>query len=200
MYIADRQFPLFPNRPMHRDPLPHLSALELVKRTGSQVSVMTQRTVASILFLVVALALSPSASAKAETVKLTVSGAELAKPVELTDPEAIAADVFAGNFAEWNRQRVESPDARLPRYMIELHLRPPRTTASRIMYVVTFVWDAENEEGLVYLPGPGERSYNLNISTIDRAGRDGKWHYADPRWSRAITEALDSFDRRVSRR
>jgi hypothetical protein len=51
----------------------------------------------------------------------------------------------------------------------------------------------------VYLPGPGEADYRLNIGTIIRDGsaspgeqpaRDGHWQHADASWSAALNAHL----------
>jgi len=151
---------------------------------------MSRWLVAGVVAVVTTLGCIEPVYAKGKTVKLTISGPGLSQPLELTKPEFISADVFVGNFVAWQRGEIAPGSSGLPRYAVQFHVRPPRSEAVSIKYVVYFAWDPATERGLVYLPGPGERWYNLNISTIDRGASDGKWYLASDEWSRAIRGAL----------
>lgn len=129
------------------------------------------------------------AFAKGPTVALTVSGPSLASPVVVTNQEALAASVWGGEFANWGAGSVAAPSSELARYTVQFHVRPPRSDV-KIMYVVTYVWDAAAREAFVHLPGRGEDGYWLNVGTILRDGHDGHWFRASDIWGRAIRQAL----------
>jgi hypothetical protein len=127
--------------------------------------------------------------AKGDTIKVVVTGPGLAQPLELTDKEVVAANVWAGNFVDWTRGKAVAPAANTSRYLLQFHVQPPRMDP-RMMYVVRCVWDDSTDSALVYLPGRGDQWYHLNVSTILRDGRDGHWFYATDQWSRAMRRAL----------
>jgi hypothetical protein len=129
--------------------------------------------------------MTASLAAKGATVRLTVAGPGLPYPVELASPNAITANVFRGNFVG---TRVSEPDGTLPRYTVSFFVETPRNPV-RMMYVVYYVRNPQTGQGLIYLPGPGDEWYRLNVRTILR-GHEGEWHDADDAWSRAIAAAL----------
>ncbi|HUE84768.1 MAG TPA: hypothetical protein VMO26_01700 [Vicinamibacterales bacterium] len=76
-------------------------------------------------------------SAKGPTIKLTVTGAQLANAIEITTPAALAhvwSDDFLGAV-------VEEPRAALPRYTVQCHVLPHGRRDAQVMYVVTYVKD-----------------------------------------------------------
>lgn len=106
--------------------------------------------------------------AKGSTVKLTISGPGLADPVTLTNQEAVSANVWAGDFVDWNAGPAKTPsDA--PRYTVQFYVAPPRSEV-KMMYVVDYVWDTGVRRALVRFPGRGDEWYRLNVSTILREG------------------------------
>jgi hypothetical protein len=125
-------------------------------------------------------------SAKGATVRLTVAGPGLSSPVEVTSPDAIAANVWAGDFIG---HPTTEPDKAFPRYDVSFYVEPPRKPV-RMMYVVYYVRNPHTGQGFVYLPGRGDEWYRLNVSTILRDGQDGKWHEAVSAWSKAIATVL----------
>jgi hypothetical protein len=147
------------------------------------------------LALVLAVQGQPRVPGFKETVKLVVSGPGIAKPIESTDPDAIAANVFGGNFLT---TIVDAPDPYWPRYRVAFHINS-RERGVFLAYVVLYVWNPLAREGFVYLPGRGDADYRLNSGTIIRDGsdspgqqpaRDGYWHHATADWSRAVNRAI----------
>jgi hypothetical protein len=136
------------------------------------------------LFLLVA-----PLAAKGPTVKLTVTGASLTHPVDITSGKALDANIWAGDFLG---APASEPEASLPRYTVSFFAAPPRQPVAvmAVMYVVQLALDTRSGEGFVYLPGEGDSDYRTNIHTILRDGQDGKWHRATPQWSGAIAQAL----------
>ena len=123
-----------------------------------------------------------SVHAKAPTVRLTIVGPGLAQPVELASPDAVAANVYEGNFIA---TRTSAPDPGLPRFIVSFFAGNP----VRMMYVVQYVRSPKTGRALIYLPGPGDDGYRLNVQTILR-GQEGEWHVADVAWSNAVAKAL----------
>lgn len=129
------------------------------------------------------------------TVKLVVNGPGLRHNVEITDREAIKANVFGGEFMTTH---ADEPDKAWPRYRVAFHIYS-RERGVRLGYAVSYVRNPKTGEGFVYLPGPGEADYRLNISTIMRDGtespgaqpaRDGQWQHANADWAAAVNAHL----------
>jgi hypothetical protein len=125
-------------------------------------------------------------AAKGQTRRLVVTGGTLQAPIEIASPDALA-NVWGGSFL--GEPTVE-PSATLPRYTVSFYVVPPRETADRLMYIVSYVRDPDELGGVVCLPGRGEPTYALNVRTILRRDQDGRCHRAEARWSRAIDAAL----------
>jgi hypothetical protein len=125
-------------------------------------------------------------AAKGQTRRLLVTGGTLQAPIEITSPDALA-NVWGGSFLG---EPTLEPSATLPRYTVSFYVVPPRETADRLMYVVSYVRDLDGAGGVVCLPGLGEPTNALNVRTILRPDQDGHCHRGEPHWSRAINAAL----------
>ena len=131
-------------------------------------------------------------SAKSEIAKMTITGSELPKPVEITDKSILAAfDIWSGpgNFKIengvrtpivndgsilWSLGAVPEPPKGLPHYQVSFYERSPE---ERLMYVLKYLYDPSEKKGYVYLPGKGEKSYEVNVHSIYR-GVEGQWFRA----------------------
>jgi len=131
-------------------------------------------------------ALIVTLSAKGETVRLSVAGPGLTRPLEVTDPAALA-NVWAGTFIG---HPADEPDKALPRYVVTFVVRPPHQQQATPMYVVVVALDRKSGRGFVYLPGRGDDWYRMNAGTIQRDGQDGQWHEAARDWSDALSRAI----------
>jgi hypothetical protein len=138
-----------------------------------------------LLVAVFAGALVAGVEAKGTTVRLTVAGPGLPYPVELASSDAVKANVFGGAFVG---KAVAQPDRALPRYTVSFFVETPRNPV-RMMYVVGFVRNPQTGETSVYIPGPADEWYRLNIRTILR-GQEGEWHRADASWGSAVARVL----------
>jgi hypothetical protein len=158
----------------------------------SRTEIDMRRTILSGLVCMVLIAafVSPLL-AKGPTVKLAISGPGLQEELTVTDPDAIAASVYGGEFIELHKGAVPAPSPDLPRYTVQFYVEPPHREV-RMMYVVEYVWDSAANRALLRLPGPGDDWYGLNASTILRSGANGKWFNASNRWGQAIRRALPS--------
>lgn len=70
----------------------------------------------------------------------------------------------------------------LPRYEVSFFVkyanRPLDSQTEQLAYVVLYEWDPAQRVGYVYLPGPSDTNYRLNVRSIHREGRNGHWFRA----------------------
>ncbi len=145
-----------------------------------------------LVLLVTLLAVPGSASAKAPTVKIIISGGGLAKAIEITDPRILElSHVWGGNFLDTSRGLAKDPARELPRYEVSFYVDLGNNGVRdvRKKYVAYYCPDAGNGQGTIYLPGKGETWYRLNASSILR-GQEGKWSYASPAWEALVKPLL----------
>ncbi len=130
--------------------------------------------------------------AKGPTLKITIKGANLASPVEITDERILEkfavwagagvrihnASQTAGFIVDWEKGLVAAPQATLPRYEISFHVMHQRPSN----YVVYYACDPATGRGYVYLPGKGEKFYESNTFLIFR-GIEGNWLSATRSWT-----------------
>lgn len=57
------------------------------------------------------------------------------------------------------------------------------------MYVLRFVFEPERSEGYIYLPGRGEKWYDIDLGSITR-GVEGHWFAASPEFTSEIEAVL----------
>ena len=129
--------------------------------------------------------------AKADISKITIKGADLKTPIEITGPKTLAnfnvwtgpgtsgtipkgADRFV---IEWSQGATERPKG-VPRYEVSFYEKLPN---ERLVYVVLYEYDPAAEGGYIYLPGRGDEWYRLNIGTIFH-GVEGRWFRAWSGW------------------
>ena len=122
-----------------------------------------------------------------ETVRLTITSADVAAPLVITDgPIVERANVFAGTFIG---EPSGPPDPARRRYRLSFDVQT-LDGIKQEAYVVLYAQGDGNDDGYVYLPGPDAPEYRRNISTIIRDGHDGAWHRSDAAWARALNAAL----------
>jgi hypothetical protein len=146
----------------------------------------------SVTFLL--LVIPAQVFAKGETVKITIKGADLKTPIEITDPKVLtefqvwsgpgtssSAPGFNPNapgfIVDWS-QAVAEPPKGLQRYEVSFYAKIPN---ERLIYVVFYAYDPATEHGYIYLPGGTDEWYRLNVSTIFH-GVEGKWFRAWSVW------------------
>jgi len=143
-----------------------------------------------------------STQAKGETTRITVSGGDLRRPLDIADPALIRQfNVWSGAgvtgpvaepdgfIVHWPAGITTEPPAHLARYQLAFHVAGPKQPREAIAYVVTYVAGAAPEQGYVYLPGRGEPSYEMNTRSILRGG-EGHWFHASVAWARAASRAI----------
>jgi hypothetical protein len=152
-----------------------------------------ERIVIPLLSLVLGAGFAAILSAKAETVKMTITGSELPQPVEITDKSILAAFKIwsgPGNFKIengvrtpilgdgsilWSLGAVPEPPKGLPHYDVSFYGQLSEEATP--MYVLKYLYDASEKKGYVYLPGKGEEWYEVNVHSIYR-GVEGQWFRA----------------------
>jgi len=147
-----------------------------------------RRTFAALAGLLALLIVPVRLSAKGKTVRITIQGAALAAPIEITGQEAAdfrvwtgpgtSSDEPQGLIMDWSRGMAKPPEG-LEVYQISfLTTRQARNT-----YVVSYVIDPANNHGYVYLPGKTEAGYADNVWMIWR-GVEGNWFHAWSAWEK----------------
>jgi hypothetical protein len=122
------------------------------------------------------------AHAKRPLDRISVEGAGLKQPIELTEPLLLQlSSPWFGNFLEPNT--AQEPPLKASRvYVLTLHARL-RGQEVQPIYRFHYVPGEGGSPGWVYLPGKGDAWYRQNVSIILRPGHDGRWHRATRAWA-----------------
>ena len=142
-----------------------------------------------LLALALAALLAAPALAKSPPDKLVLEGPGLATALAITDPAALVGfSPWDRGFIAWARGPITTPPTEQP-YTVSFFL------GGRKIYVVHYVPGPAGRPGAIYIPGPGDSDYQLNIGTImgassDRWGPEGKWQYATANWDTVLQRAL----------
>ena len=158
--------------------------------------------VIAIVFLAVVTSSAPL-SGKGATVKIIIEGANLPKPIEITDPEILAEfNVWTGPGTSssenegfivlWSRG-VAQPPTGLSRYQVSFYTENKPDPS----YVVFYSYDSNAKVGYVYLPGRRDKWYWVDMGSVAR-GVEGNWFLARPSWN-AVVETLVLVSPRNSR-
>ena len=137
--------------------------------------------------------------AKAPVTSVTISGGGLPAPIEITDAAVIHSFRIwsgPGNFKIengvrtpivqdgsilWSQGIVSDPPRGPSEYEISFNDGSPRERR----YVLLYHYDPAAHSGCIYLPGKGEKWYDVNVRTIYR-GVEGHWF----RTARAFDEVV----------
>jgi len=140
--------------------------------------------------------------AKGATIKITIEGPGIPKPIEITDSK-ITGKFFIwsglgtsgtsvvkdeGFIIQWAKMS-EAPPKELPRYQVSFYADyRPESPA----YVVDYVLDVADGTGYAYLPGPREKWYGVNVGTILR-GVEGHWFRTMPLWDETVIAQFEAM-------
>jgi hypothetical protein len=138
--------------------------------------------------------------AKAKTVEITIKGADLKTPIEISDPKILANfQVWTGPgtstadrqglIIDWSQGTVGEPPQALPRYQVSFHTDPNE----QIVYAVYYAFSPGAEQGYVYVPGESDEWYGLNVRSILR-GVEGKWFRAWSAWERVARPLIEQAE------
>jgi len=150
-------------------------------------------TFTAAAILVAISAIPVTLTAKEKTLKITVSGGNLATPVEITDPKILdnvnvwtgpgtSSNEDEGFIVQWSRGATAEPPSRLSQYLVSFYTE---RSSERPFYVVSYCYDSSRRRGYVYFPGFSEKWYSENVGTIFR-GVEGDWFLSRPVWDTTV--------------
>jgi hypothetical protein len=124
---------------------------------------------------------------KEKTEKIVIAGGDLAKPVEISDPNTLVSfQVWAGPetssnqgqgfIVDWSSGAIKELPEGLTRYQVSFYVNAQK---ERIAYVVIYALDSSAGSGYVYIPGKADQHFQSNVRTIFR-GVEGSWFHAWP--------------------
>lgn len=138
--------------------------------------------------------------AKGRTVKITISGAGLTAPLEITNPKIEQFEVWAGpgtfvNGVEeregfiinWSKGIVAERPTGLQRYEVSFYAgcrmseSGCRSSKPSLACAVFHDYDPSTQEGFVYLPGSDDKALKFCGMTHGH-GFEGHWAYATSAW------------------
>ena len=135
-------------------------------------------------------------AAKGPTLKISIKGASLTTPIELTEPGIRAFNVWEGPgtfvngveqtggfIIDWSKGIVAERPAGLQRYEVSFYANHP---GERVVYVVSYDYNPSIEQGYIYLPGKADEWYSLNTFSIYRRGLEGNWFHATSAWQNFV--------------
>jgi hypothetical protein len=141
--------------------------------------------------LIAVLLASAALEAKGTTVKLTLTGPGLVRPVEITEPDMLQGwNVWEGWFI--GETIAIPPRIKGPIYQVAFDVRLPEWMRAGVktMYTVSVARDVRSGALWLYLPGRGEPGYALNVRTMLRDTQDGHWHRPPAPWASALAKYL----------
>jgi hypothetical protein len=159
-----------------------------------------KNTIAVLLSVLLILSVPTPLLAKGKTVKITIKGADLKTPIEISDPKILENfQVWTGPgtstaerpslIIDWPQGPVTKPPEPLHRYQVSFHAGPNE----QIVYVAYYVFSPGAEQGYVYLPGESDEWAGLNVRSIWR-GVEGKWFRAWSAWERVARPLIEKAE------
>ncbi len=141
--------------------------------------------------------------AKSKIVKITIKGADLQTPVEITDAKVLEnfqvwtgpgtgsnAPGFNPNapgfIVDWPQGPVAKVPGELRKYQVFFHAEPH----DQIVYVVSYAFSPDGKQGYVYLPGGSDEWAGVNVRSIYR-GIEGNWFRAWSAWERVARPLIE---------
>lgn len=155
-----------------------------------------KKVLAVAFAIALSLILASRLFAKGATTRIVIEGANLARPVEITDRSILADfNVWAGPgtsssqagfnpnapsfIIDWSQGPVAKVPQALEKYQISFY--SDELSKQRPIYVVYYALNPGSEQGFVYLPGKSDEWWGLNVGSIAR-GVEGKWFHAWGTW------------------
>lgn len=147
--------------------------------------------------------------AKGPIVRISIRGADLTAPIEITDFSSLKAvdlNVWVGPgvtlngeaqtegfIADWRQGAVKDRPAGLQRCEVRFYAN---LGAVQPAYGVFYDYDPSSGQGYVYLPGAHDKWFHLNCGTICRgSGYEGNWFHATKAWEKIGLAADPPEDR-----
>lgn len=166
-----------------------------------------QRSMIRLIVILASLFVVLSASGKARTVMIRITGAEIAESLEITDPDIVGRffvytgpgvrvngqqvhlekEGQPGAFIDWRKGTVEHPSG-LNQFEIGFFCE---SRGELLCYRATYEYDpACNQTGYIFLPGRGDDRYVLNTSTVYH-GVEGNWFRSSPSWEKLVRPQIE---------
>ena len=169
------------------------------------------KRIAVLLVVFLSLANPARLFAKGPTLKIVIQGADLTTSIEIRDRKVLSNfDVWSGmgtysnkpgfdptapSFViDWSQGPTAAPSKTVPRYEVLFYAARPN---ERLVYAVSYAFDAVTGEGYVYLPGKNDENYKLNVHTIIRHV-EGKWFHSWGKWDSTAQQLIESRRRQQS--
>jgi hypothetical protein len=136
--------------------------------------------------------------AKGDMVRITIKGANLTAPIEITDAAIKKFTPWAGPgvtinevkqtqgfIIDWLHGAVAERPNGLQHYDLFFYAKlhgQPEDAKEELVHVVSYDYDPLTEQGYVYLPGKADGWYLLNASKMLHDGLEGNWFRANRAW------------------
>jgi hypothetical protein len=148
------------------------------------------RNIVCVLLLIAPGFLPQDALAKAETVKITVSGGSLATTINVTDARILnLSHAWGDSFLDTSRPPIDqAPQGPWP-YEVSFYSLIGENDVRKTC-VLYYYPNNSTDPGLIYLPSSRSAVWALNVGTVLRRGRDGKWNYASRNWGTLMKSAI----------
>jgi hypothetical protein len=166
-----------------------------------------KRMISAAFCLLVIFSVTAVVFAKGTTTKITITGAGLQSPVEISDPQVLknfnvwsgpgtfANDVEGteGFIIDWASGAVRDRPNGLRTFELSFYVRyanrPFSEQSDQLAYIVSYAVDPMTGQGYVYLPGKSDEPYRLNTKAIYR-DREGNWFRANAAWQAAFRNVV----------
>jgi len=156
---------------------------------------ISKRVLLSVSAVLLSLTAAPAAYAKGPVDKIVIAGPGLAASIEITDAADLSGfNPWSRTFIAWNRGLVAEPPSIEETYAVSFLKKGGRELS--LIYMLHYAPGPSGGPGYIYIPGPDEPWYWLNIGTIstgssDRWNPNGKWQYATVQWDALMLRALN---------
>jgi len=160
-------------------------------QSSAPIGAVHEAPIVLVLTLLLASVTNPLAAwAKGKTVLITLTCDGLARPIEIVDTVALGFQFgpWGGAFLDASSVVVAKPQTRLRLCEVSFYVQFFGDREAQLAYVLYYGYDpaASSSPGYIYLPGRGEPWYSLNVGTILRSGRDGRWQVAARAWEAEV--------------
>lgn len=147
------------------------------------------RRLSSTMAALTCVLMSGTTFAKGTTVQVTVTGPGLEAPLHISNAEVTSANVWGGNFADWDAGSVEISSVYPEPFLLHFWVQFGPGDI-QMKYVLRYQWHKESDRAIVCLPGRRDIWYRTNVFSILREGLDGSCFYAAKEWGSAVRAAL----------
>ena len=97
----------------------------------------------------------------------------------------------SGSFIDWYQGIVADRPKGLTAYEVSFYCAfGDRESAGRLAYVVRYELDASTQRGYIYLPGPNDKYYGTNVSTVVH-DVEGNWFRSSSSWEALVRPLIE---------